>query len=310
VTDTSTPDPTLPVPGTEPTESWAEPLAGDTVVPAPREAPDDASADPGDSEDAGDGSEGVSDGSDDVPLGDEEAEAEPSRFEMLVEDRLRRAHYAHHLTRAVFTTEEAATAALVERRAAVWVPTMTFVATVVSGIAAVVLATRLRSDPTDPDGNQLLVVTITVCLLAAAFATLLRAEVHYDRLRPAGRVVRHDVADAYEVVRDAPLRLGQSDVPLPVLRRLVGLLPAAEQLVDALAAYALAGGTRVRQHPAYERILRMRAEVEALEAIIEDTDTAALQDPVHGADASLPRPHQVADFDGLADLAAMLAPKV
>ncbi|WGL50573.1 hypothetical protein P5P86_11425 [Nocardioides sp. BP30] len=230
------------------------------------------------------------------------------RFEELVEERERRARYAHHLTRPVFTPAESAMASLVERRAAVWVPTMTFVATVVSAIAAVVLATRLRSDPTDPTGNQLVVVTVTVCLLAAAFATLLRAEVHYERLRPRGRVVRHDIADAYEMVRDAPRRLVNNDAPIEVLRRIAGLLPAAEQLVDALAAYSADGGTRVRAHPAYERIVRMRAEVEALEVMLEEQEKSAVPDPVHGVDTPLPKPEHVADYNGLVDLAEALLP--
>lgn len=341
MTETSTPEPALPAPGPGASPFWAAPvaaaasatgelpgdvpidvsaaaLAAEPVVPFPREAPEATGAEvDGEVEDQADDEPDETDEPDEP--GDTEAEdaadahepeepveePPPSRFEVLVDDRLRRAHYAHHLTRAVFTPEEAATAAMVERRAAVWVPTMTFVATVVSAIAAVVLATRLRSDPTDPDGNQLVVVTVTVCLLAAAFATLLRAEVHYERLRPTGRVVRHDVADAYEVVRDAPRRLVQREAPVEVLRRVVGLLPAAEQLVEILARYARDGGTRVRQHPAYERILRMRAEVEALEAILDDVDESVLHPPGHDAEAALPKPHQVADFDGLADLAAM-----
>lgn len=273
---------------------------------------------PGNAGDASDASDDGVDGDeeDGTDAEDEEADEEEDapgqalrrRFEELVEERVRRARYAHHLTRPVFTPAESAMASLVERRASVWVPTMTFVATIVSAIAAVVLATRLRSDPTDPSGNQLIVVTITVCLLAAAFATLLRAEVHYERLRPRGRVVRHDVADAYEVVRDAPRRLVQNDAPIDVLRRIAGLLATAEQLVDALAAYSAEGGTRVRAHPAYERILRMRAEVEALEFMLEEQEKTAVPDPVHGVDTPLPKPEHVADYNGLVDLAESLIP--
>lgn len=258
----------------------------------------------------------------------EEEPDEVSRFEELVEERVRRARYAHHLTRAVLTPEESATAVIVERRAAVWVPTMTLLVTVASAVAAIVLATRLRSDPSDPGGNQPLVVTITVCLLAAAFATLLRAELHYARLRPRGRLVRHDVADAYELVRDAPRRLVRKGAPVPVLKRVAELLPAAEQLVDLLSAYTAGGGAQVRLHPAYERIIRMRAEVEALEVLLAEQQraqvaagagasgpagpagtAAALPDlaglheaAAHGA-AELPAPDQVPDFEGLGDLA-------
>lgn len=276
----------------------------------PSNGDDDPSSAGDDGTDIDDEDGGNADDADDAEADEEDApgQALRRRFEELVEERVRRARYAHHLTRPVFTPAESAMATLVERRASVWVPTMTFVATIVSAIAAVVLATRLRSDPTDPSGNQLIVVTITVCLLAAAFATLLRAEVHYERLRPRGRVVRHDVADAYEVVRDAPRRLVQNDAPIDVLRRIAGLLATAEQLVDALAAYSADGGTRVRAHPAYERILRMRAEVEALEFMLEEQEKTAVPDPVHGVDTPLPKPEHVANYNGLVDLAESLIP--
>jgi hypothetical protein len=250
--------------------------------------------------------------------GDDEEESEGSRFAELVEERVRRGRYAHHLTRTVFTPTEAATSVVVERRAAIWVPTLTFVATLVSAAAAVVLATRLHGDPADPTGHQLLVVTITVCLLAAAFGILLRAEVHYERLRPRGRTVRHDVADAYEIVRDAPRRLVRLGAPVDVLRRVSDLLPAAEQLVDALVAYAAEGGNRVREHPAYDRIVRMRAEVEVIELMLAERAAQGARTtdrgPGSGRSADrraagvsdfdvLPRPEQVPDFAGLQDLA-------
>lgn len=276
------------------------------------EEPDDAeeseqeSDAPEEPEQSEQGSEQESEQESEQDAAEAAAAAERARFAELVEERVRRARYGHHLTRAVFTPAEAALVASVERRAAVWVPTMTILATLVSAIAAVVLATRLRSDPTDPNGNQLALVTVTVCLLAAAFGTLLRAEIHYQRIRPTGRVVRHDIADAYEVVREAPARLVRNDAPLAVLRRVADLLPVAEQLVDVLAAYIADGGTRVRAHPAYERITRMRAEVEALEVMLEETVRSAVPDPVHGVEARLPHADQVADYDDLVDLAESL----
>jgi len=243
----------------------------------------------------------------DAPEPDAEPEVEdpapPSRFEELVEERLRRARYAHHLVRRVFTPEELLLAAAVERRASVWVPTITFGAAVMSAVAAVVLASRLRSDPADPGGRQFIVVTVTVCLLAVAFVTLLRAEMHYAGLRPRGRLVRNDVADAYESVRDAPRRLVANAAPRPVVLRVAGLLVPADQLVDAVAGYAADGGSRVQVHPAYERLLRMRAEVEALEILLAERG----EDRSGAADASpgemLPTSEQAPDYQGLADLA-------
>jgi len=292
-------------------------LDGDATEDRDVDAEGDAEKD-----EAADGDEngGEDEDSDAETKAAEEAEAaERTRFAEMVEERLRRAHYAHHLTRTVFTPGEAEAAVLVERRAAIWVPTLTFVATLVSAAAAVVLATRLRGDPADPTGHQLLIVMITVCLLAAAFGILLRTEVHYERLRPRGRTVRHDVADAYEIVRDAPRRLVRIDAPLDVLRRVSELLPAAEQLVDALVEYTLKGGGRVREHPAYERILRMRAEVEVIEVILAEREEKALEQRLgrqpRASDVRtshegtpLPRPEQVANFNGLEDLAAKLDP--
>jgi hypothetical protein len=78
--------------------------------------------------------------------------------------------------------------------------------------------------------------------------------------------------------------------------------------VDALAAYSADGGTRVRAHPAYERILRMRAEVEALEFMLEEQEKTAVPDPVHGVDTPLPKPEHVASYNGLVDLAESLIP--
>jgi hypothetical protein len=236
---------------------------------------------------------------------EEEEDERVSRFAELVEERLQRARYAHPLTRAVFTPDELVISAAVERRAAVWVPVTTVGATVVSAVAAVVLASRLRSDPTDPTGSQLVVVTVTVCLLAAAFGTLLRSEVHYDRLRPRGRTVRTDVADAYETVRDAPRRLVEADAPAEVLVRVVNLLPVAEQLVDAIVHYTREGGIRVKAHPAYERIVRMRAEVEALEQLLGELEAhETSRTRVAGIDgAPLPKPEHVATYRGLGDIA-------
>lgn len=310
----------VPAPATEEDHLVAQ--AADADEQTSGEPAEDAAADPDvagdlddtddtDNADEPDGTEGDADDAEpsdaDQPDEDrpDEEDERVSRFAELVEERLQRARYAHPLTRAVFTPDELVIAAAVERRAAVWVPVTTVGATVVSAVAAVVLASRLRSDPTDPTGSQLVVVTVTVCLLAAAFGTLLRSEVHYDRLRPRGRTVRTDVADAYETVRDAPRRLVEFDAPAEVLVRVVNLLPVADQLVDAIVHYAREGGIRVKAHPAYERIVRMRAEVEALEQLLGEIEARATSRArVAGIDgAPLPRPEHVASYRGLGDIA-------
>jgi hypothetical protein len=297
------------------------PPSGPSDAPAGRETDEYADDHRGDDEDADAGLEDQPDGAIDGEIdGEIEVENEVEsridagdRFEELVAERLHHARYAHPLTRAVFTPTESLLIDLVERRAAVWVPTMTFLVTAVSAIAAVVLATRLRADPTDPSGGQLLLVTVVVCLVAAAFVTLVRAEMHYQRIRPRGRVVRHDVADAYEVVRDAPRRLLEQGASHDVLRRVADLLPVAEQLVDVLAAYQAQGGPRVKAHPAYEQVTRMRAEVEALELIVEEKAAQARAEARAEADVEAdveadaePVAGQTPSFAGLADIAATL----
>lgn len=293
-----------------PTEAEGEPGSGDPGDPDAATDHEDAddNDDNGHTDNAADGEESDEATDDDDAEEEEEEDERVSRFAELVEERLQRARYAHPLTRAVFTPDELVISAAVERRAAVWVPVTTVGATVVSAVAAVVLASRLRSDPTDPTGSQLVVVTVTVCLLAAAFGTLLRSEVHYDRLRPRGRTVRTDVADAYEAVRDAPRRLVEADAPAQVLVRVVNLLPIAEQLVDAIVHYTREGGIRVKAHPAYERIVRMRAEVEALEQLLGELETReSPHTRVVGVDgAPLPKPEHVASYRGLSDIADIL----
>ena len=239
---------------------------------------------------------------------DEDFEEEPDprrvRFNELVEERLARARYSHPMARVVMTPEELVLGAMVERRAAVWVPASTFCATVVSAVSAVVLAAKLHSDPSNVSSSQVLVVLITVILLAASFVVLLRSEVHFERIRPKGRLVRADVADAYETVRDAPRRLLDVHAEHEVLVRVAGLLPAAERLVDSLVEYSTMGGVKIKAHPAYDRLLRMRAEIEAIEIMLEEAEGGA--ERVLPEFAALPRPEQVTEYESLSDIAAFI----
>lgn len=233
------------------------------------------------------------------PAEPDEADADPAaRFRELVEERVRRLRYSHGLMRTIYTPDEQLLLAAVERQAALWVPTFTLVALVGSAVAVLVLATRVGRDPQQQGGTAFAVVLGAVVLLGSSFLALFRSEVHFARLRPRGRSVRADVADAYDAVRDAPrtfLTLGAG--PL-VLARVADLLPTADRLVDALVLYDASGGTLVRAHPAYDRIIRMRAEVEVLAGILADEP----REPF----IPMPRAEQVADFESLSDLAAFI----
>ncbi len=225
------------------------------------------------------------------------------RFRELVEERLERARYTHALARSVLTPEELAVNELVERRSSVWVPASTFLATMVAAVAAVVLATRLHSDPSQVSGTSVMVVIVTVVLLSASFVTLLRSEVHFDRLRRRGRLVRTDVADAYETVRDAPRRLLELNAPHEAMVRVAGLLPTAERLVNLLVSYTATGGTKVKSHPAYERLIRMRAEIEALELTIEENGLTAGPVELGDSDHLLSATDPLGGYDGVGDFA-------
>jgi hypothetical protein len=239
----------------------------------------------------------------------EEPEDGLARFQRLVEERVRRLRYSHGLRRAIYTPEEEILRRIVDRRAAVWVPAFTFAATAGSAVAAIVLATRIGSDPGEQTGAAFWVVLGAVALLAGCFLTVVRSEVYFQRLRPGGRVVRTDVADAYEAVRDAPRAFVELGAEPQILTRIADLLPVADQLVDALTDYAASGGTLVRAHPAYDRIIRMRAEVEVLAQLLAE---AGHREPgerpwtQRDASAPVPRPEQIADYESLGDIASFV----
>lgn len=283
----------------------AEPAEGELLDDVPR--PDDA--DPAEDLEPDQGS----DEAEDTPAQEEPAadaaDLARLRFVEMVEERVKRLRYSHALTRHVYTTEEKLIRSVVDRRASVWVPTFTFVATVGSAVAAVVLASRLRSDPVEDYGTQFYIVLGAVVLLAASFIALFRSEIYFDRLRPHGRLVRADVADAYDVIQDAPRVFVELGASQDVLERVAEFGPTSERLIDALVEYAGVGGTLMRAHPAYDRVIRMRAEIEVLALMLEDagaTDPSAPRRRVGGSDAALPRPDQVADYESLGDIAVFI----
>lgn len=240
------------------------------------------------------------------------AQAAMDDFERRVEDRIRQAMQLHGLRRVVHTPAEIARAREVERQASVWVPMSTFAVTSLCAVAAIGLAVRFSSDPTRSSFMGVLVSVATVALIAAGFGALVRSQAYFDQQRPGGRLVRSDVADAYETVRDAPAVFLELGVPPAALSRVADLLPVAERLVDALAAHEASGGARSRDQAAYVQMIRMAAEVTVLTDLAEERagrrslrrrDRAA--DVRHGRQPQ-PEPVDVA-VQSLADVAAIIA---
>lgn len=288
-----------------------------TTVPAPAQTPEPdptAAPEPVDAAPAEVVAEleDAEDGTVDAETVDAEAEAAAADFEQRVEERVRQATYLHGLRRVVHTPEEIARAREVERQASIWVPTSTFAVTSLCAVAAVGLAVRFSSDPTRSGFMAVLVAVATVGLIAAGFGALVRSQAYFDDQRPGGRLVRCDIADAYETVRDAPAVFIELGVPPAALSRVADLLPVAERLVDALAGYETAGGTRPKDQPAYDQIIRMAAEVTVLTDLAEERvgrRSARRRDRAAAvARGTQPEPEPVTvAFQSLADVAAVIA---
>ncbi|HEY0890583.1 MAG TPA: hypothetical protein VGE38_13325 [Nocardioides sp.] len=237
----------------------------------------------------------------------EETSAE---FGRRVEERMVVARYLHNLERVVLTPPEQSRAKELDQQAAVWVPVVTFAVTAVCAVVVVFLATHF-SGPSAPEGiGDLLVAVVMVGFLVAGFATLLRSQSYFDALRPTGRRVRCDVADAYETVRDAAAVFVELGVPPAALTRVADLLPQAERLLDFLVQRAAAGGV-VKGHPAYEQLIRMGAEITVLTDMAEER-LGRRSHRRRDREREDPREENVIDeasldrFDTLADIAVML----
>jgi hypothetical protein len=251
-----------------------------------------------------------------------ETEAEPEvsieddrtadEFARRVEDRVRLARYPHSLTRAVFSPTELSAGREIEQQAAVWVPVVTFTVTAVCAVIVVLLASAITGDPGHGRFSEVLVALATVGFLVAGFLTLTRSQDYFDARRPGGRVLRNDLADAYETVRDGAAVLVELGVPPAALTRVADLLPQAERLVDFVVAYEARGGV-VRKHPAYDQLILMGAEVTVLTDMAEERlgrRSSRRRDRPVEAEREHSDEGTLTPFDTLADLVAMLGPDV
>ena len=251
------------------------------------------------------------DGSTDGSAVDGEKGAEHTwEFACRVNDRVIAARYHHDLMRPVLTPHEQSTARALEQHAAVWVPVITFSVTAVCAVVVVFLATRM-SGPAGAGGwSDLFVAAVMVAFLAAGFGALMRSQAYFDALRPPGRLVRYDVADAYETVRDAASVFVELGVPPQALTRIADLLPQAERLLDFLVDYQARGGI-VKGHAGYEQLIRMGAEITVLTDMAEER-LGRRSTRRRDRERNEPRAEHVIDengldrFESLSDLAVMI----
>lgn len=248
-----------------------------------------------------------------VPAPEEPAgeDVTAEEFERRVDDRVVVARYPHSLERVVLSPAEVCRAKELDQQAAVWVPVSTFAVTAVCAVVVVFLATHFSGPTTGPGGlGDLLVAVLMTSFLGAGFLTLLRSQSYFDRLRPTGRKVRSDLADAYETVRDAAAVFVELGVAPAALTRVADLLPQAERLLDFLVAHAARGGL-VKGHPAYEQLIRMGAEVTVLTDMAEER-LGRRSSRRRDREADIRRVEQAVDetsldtFQTLADLAEMI----
>jgi hypothetical protein len=239
------------------------------------------------------------------------AEETAEEFARRVQARVQVARYGHSMKRVVHSPSELAAIREIEQQARVWVPVITFAVTAVCAVVVVFLATTTAGDPGHGRGSDALVALATVGFLVAGFLTLTRSQDYFDVRRPGGRVVRTDLADAYETVRDGAAVLVELGVPPAALTRVADLLPQAELILDFLVRYDAAGGV-VRSHPAYEQLILMGAEVTVLTDMAEERmcrrSTRRRDRPTDDGRDERPVDEPVSPFDTLADLVAMLGP--
>lgn len=253
--------------------------------------------------------EPVADDTADEELDDTTAE----EFARRVEARVQVARSGQSLKRVVHSPAELAATRELDQQAGVWVPVLTFAVTAVCAVLLVLLATTTAGDPTHGRRSDVLVALATVGLLVAGFLTLTRSQDYFDARRPGGRLIRTDLADAYETVRDGAAVLVELGVPPAALARVADLLPQAELLVDFVVEYDARGGV-VRGHPAYEQLILMGAEVTVLTDMAEERlcrrSTRRRDRPAEEVRDQQPPETPLSPFDTLADLVAMLGPDV
>jgi len=195
------------------------------------------------------------------PEPEEEPEDLPLSFRRRVETRARTMRYANNLHRPTFTPDEKERLQSVNRSASFWVPILTVGLVAFCAIVSVALAVHIVANEEASVTTRTISVGGIALVLIGCFTLLLRSQDHFDHMRPRGRFVRNDIADAYEAIRDAPYLLVDLQASDELLQRVADLLPVAERLVDYLVEHEATSHTPVRLSPAYDELIKIGAEV-------------------------------------------------
>jgi len=274
--------------------------------PRPEEEPVDAEL----VEDHAGGESGAPEGGHGHPdAGEPDDVYRPPTFRERVDLKVPLLRYANNLHRVIHTPQERERLRQVDRRAAVWVPLATVGIIGFCAVIAVALAVRIIGDDTTSAGARSLTVVVVAGVVVGCFVLLLRSQDHWENLRPHGRVVRTDVADAYETVRDAPFVLVELGVNDERLGRVVDLLPIADRLVDFMVEHQATSTMPIKGHPVYEELIRMAAEVQVIVEMRQEA--LGHRAPVTGQqwwNTRVPARGEIAGFDSLADIAETIGP--
>jgi hypothetical protein len=240
----------------------------------------------------------------------ESSEETRNEFERRVNERVRVARYPHSLKRLTYSPRDLTRIKDLDAQAAVWVPVVTFAVTAVCAMIVVILATQVADDSTRGKTADLVVGVVVLVFLGAGFGTLVKSQAYFDRLRPPGRFVRTDLADAYETIRDGAAVFLDLGVVPQALSRIADLLPQSEGLLDVIVDLD-ARGISIKGHAAYEQLIRMGAEVTVLTDMAEERlgrRSLRRKDRNATADRNEPRliDETLTPFQTLADLAEMI----
>jgi len=234
-------------------------------------------------------------------------------FTRRVEERAALATYRHSIRRTVHSLAELAEARELRRHAGVWMPLVTFA---VTGLGAVLVALLVTSaaGPDEAWATDLVAGVLTIGVVAGGFGILIWAQDHFEERGPRGRLVRADVADAYETVREGTAVLVELGVPPTALAMVADLLPRADLLLDLLVEHEARGGD-VRRHAAYAALIRMGAQVTVLTDMAEErmgqrSGTRRDRPPPQPPVEPTPAERALSTLEVIADLIEMLGPDV
>jgi len=211
-----------------------------------------------------------------------------------------------HRLRKVYTPAQRERVRDLDRRESVWMPVWTVLTVAACAVVTIAICIQILGfGSADTTAERIACGALVLIAIGVCVFVLLRIQAHWQRMRPQGRAVPLDVADAYEVVRDAPELLASLGLPADRLGRVYDLLPAVEPLVDFLAQNVAASPGALRASSAYRQLIRAAAEIHVL---IETCEERLGRRPRWTPDAWSGPTAAAGTPDSLADLAELILP--